>query len=156
MVLNTERFEIISEIAEGLERVDEGEAERQDKAEQGGDDKRHNLVVGDAGGEKSHRNERRAEEEQSEIGAPSAAHVDVAHWIADPINGDHINQRGKQRDDQQREASEELGPHNLHVGQRQREQVVHRARAFFLREGAHRDGRHQKEEQKLRKVEKSL
>ena len=99
-MLNAEGFQVVAEVAEGVEGVDEGETEREDEAEQGGDDEGHDLVVGEAGGEETYRDERRAEEEQAEVGAPGAAHVDVAHGISDPIDGDDIDERRKQGDNQ--------------------------------------------------------
>ena len=95
-------------------------------------------------------------EEQPEIGAPGAAHVDVAHGIAYPIDRYDIDEGRQQRDDQQGEAGEKLRPYDLHVGERQGEQEVHGAGTLLLRERTHGDGRYQKEEQELREVEKSL
>ena len=156
MVFNTQCFQIVPEITECVEGVNERKSEGEDEAEQCGDDERHYLIVGEAGGKKSDANEGGPEEQQSEIGAPGAAHIQVSDGIAYPIDRYHIYERGQEGDGQQGEAGEELCPHDLHVGERKGEQEVHGARAFLLREGAHHDGRDQEEEQELRQVEKSL
>ena len=64
--------------SEDVEVVDEVEAVVHEEAEQGGQQEGHNLVFGDAGGEKSDGDEDRAEQEQSEVGAPGGAHIDFA------------------------------------------------------------------------------
>ena len=155
-MFDAERFQVVAEVAERVEGVDERESEGEDEAEEGGDDEGHDLVVGEARRKEADGDERRAEEEQPEVGAPGAAHVDIAHGIAYPIDSYDIDEGRQQRDDQQGEAGQELGPHNLHVGEREGEQEVHRAGALLLRERTHRDGRDQEEEQELRQTEKSL
>ena len=144
-----ERFEVVTKVAERIERVDECEAEGEYEAEERGDDESHNLVVGEARREEADGDERCAEEEQPEVGAPGAAHVDVAHRIAYPIDCYDIDEGRQQRDNQQGEAGEELRPHNLHVGERQGEQEVHRAGTLFFRERAHGDSWYKEEEQEL-------
>ena len=156
MVFDAEGFQIVAEISERIERVDECKSEREDEAEQRGDDEGHDLVVGEARREESDGDERCAEEEQAEVGAPGAAHVDITDGVADPIDRHDIDEGRQKSDDQQGEAGEELRPYDLHVAEREGEQEVHRAGAFLLGKGAHGDGRHQKQEQELREVEKSL
>ena len=99
MVFNTEGFQIVAEVAECVEGVDEGKTKREDEAEQGSNDECHNLVIGEAGGEKSDCDERRAEKEQTEVRAPGTAHVDIAHGVADPVDGNHLDERRQESDD---------------------------------------------------------
>ena len=156
MMFDAQGLQVVTEISERLERVDKRKCKGEDKAEQRGNDECHDLVVGKTGREQADGDKGGPEEKQSEVRAPSAAHVQVTHRIAYPIDCYHIHECRQQCDDQQSEAGKEFRPNNLHVGKRKREQEIHGARALLLREGAHRDGRHQKEEQELRKIEKSL
>ena len=132
MVLNTQILDIVAKRPERFKRINEGESEEDDETEGGGDDESHNLVVGKTGREKPDGDEGGTQEEQSEIGPPRAAHVDVADRVAKEINGDDIDQGWQERNDQQSKAGAKLGPDNLHVGQRLGEQEVHGAVALFF------------------------
>lgn len=138
-----QRFDVISDGSQRLEGVDEREAEGEYKAKRGGDDEGHDLIVGQGGREEADGDECCAQEDQAEVGAPCAAHVNVTHRVAQKIDGNDIYQCWQQCNDQQGKAREELRPNDLHVGQGFGQQQVHRARAAFFRKRAHRYGRHQ-------------
>jgi len=156
MMFNAQGLQVVAEIPKRFEGVYKRKCEGENKAEQSSNDKCHDLVISKTGGKQSDGNEGGTEEKQTEVRAPSAAHVQVTHRIAYPIDRYHIHECRQQCDDQQSEAGKEFRPNNLHVGKRKREQEIHGARALLLREGTHRDGRHQEEEQELREIEKSL
>ena len=98
MVFDTQCFDVVAESAERLERVDESKAEIADEAEECRDDESNDLIVRDGRGEDADGNESGTQKDQSEIGSPGAAHVDIADGVAEHIDGDDVYEGGNQGD----------------------------------------------------------
>ena len=91
VVVDAERFDEIANIAQCIKRIDKLEAKRKDKADGRGQDKRHDLVGGEARNENAYGNERCTQKEKPQVGTPSASHINIANRVSQIINCDDID-----------------------------------------------------------------
>lgn len=100
-MFDAERLQVIAKRAKRLEGVDEGKSEEEDETERRPNDEGDDLVVRYARGEESNGDKCRTEEQESEIGTPRAAHIDIANRVAYKIDRDDIDEGRQQGDGKQ-------------------------------------------------------
>src|SRR5438552_924453 len=133
-----------------IEWVGQQIAERVDHPEQDarahGDDRRHDLVGGEARYEQTDGGERCCEEQEAEEAAVDRSPVGLA---VDTEN-DRITAREPERQQRDRQTGDELGEDDLDLRDGGRQEKLERTRPSLLREEPHRNHGHDEEEQHRR------
>lgn len=147
VVLNAQRLhDIVRSAKENGQTADEVEHLEKEKAQKGGQQKGHNLALRQRGGKQPDGHKGCGQKEQANVGAKDATAVQVARRGAQLIHREIVQQRRQQGKDDEREGGQKLAAHNLPVRQRARNEQLQRAGLHFLRKGAHRYGRNEKQE----------
>ena len=121
-----------------VDLVHQREGQQHEPAEDEGGD----LVGRQRGDEQAERDARRADKEHPEVLARHLSPVEPAQRR----EGERKRYREGDHDGEQPEAAQELAQHDLPLAEGQREQDLEGARPLLLGPGAHREGRHQEDE----------